>query len=414
MRIAVIVPEFPCVTQTFTYIRLGTLAAKGVKVNLFYSKQGDLSLLDSKLVKRMLVAGVEYTNLPGDRLGLVTFFKLLFSRSILRNLTNATKYFCKLLQSHPVRKAGSALLRFAPILFWHPDLIHIETSYLLHGMLKSLEGMEKPVLISLRGADVDEKPAESKIWRDFFTTTQNRPLVHFHCVSEHIRETAVGLGVPKEKCITIYSGIIHEIDEQDIISSIPELEISKIITVARLSREKGIDLALQAISHLHESGLMIPYNIIGDGPERESLENQVKQLKLQDHVFFGGAKNNDWVRDYLSDNSSNSIYLQPSRFEAFGLSILEALFSGLPVVTTNVGGIPEIIRDGITGLLCEPDNPVSIAEKIKQLMQNKELREKIRSKGYEVATNEFSEDAEAEKFINLFTRLISKQSFIKK
>ena len=126
---------------------------------------------------------------------------------------------------------------------------------------------------------------------------------------------------------------------------------------------------------------MIPYNIIGDGPERESLENQVKQLKLQDHVFFGGAKNNDWVRDYLSDNSSNSIYLQPSRFEAFGLSILEALFSGLPVVTTNVGGIPEIIRDGITGLLCEPDNPVSIAEKIKQLMQNKELREKIRSKG---------------------------------
>ena len=191
MRIAVIVPEFPGITQTFTYIRLGSLAEKGIQVKLFYSKEGDFSLLDSKLIKRMNIAGVESTKLPGDRLSLASFIKLLFTGRILENLRISAKYFNKQTQVNSIKKAGSSLLRFAPILFWQPDVIHVEASYLIHGMLNSLEGINVPILISLRGADVDEKPLTSKTWRDFYSATADHPLIHFHCVSEYIRKKAI-------------------------------------------------------------------------------------------------------------------------------------------------------------------------------------------------------------------------------
>lgn len=410
MKIAVIVPEFPGITQTFTYIRLGSLAEKGIQVKLFYSKEGDVSLLDSKLVNRMELAGVESAKLPGDRLSLWAFFKLVFTRKIFENLCVSVKYFYKQRQNVSIKKAASSLLRFAPILFWRPDVIHIETSYLIHGMLNALEGMGIPILISLRGADVDEKPLTSKPWRDFYSTTRDRPLIFFHCVSEHIRSKAIELGVPQEKCETIYLGVTKEgINEENHIN-LADDKVTKIITVARLSHEKGVDLAIQAINVLHKLGFQIQYTIIGDGPARIDLEKTVRDFNLDEYIDFGGAKTNDWVRSYLVENSDNSIYLQPSRFEAFATTILEALFSGLPVVTTNVGGNPEIIKNGITGVLCKPDDPISMAENIKKLILDSELRQRVRINGCNFATKEFTADAEAEKFIKLFSQLINKNS----
>lgn len=410
MRIAVIVPEFPGITQTFTYIRLGSLAERGIHVKLFYSKEGDLSLLDSKLVKRMKIAGVESTKLPGDRLSLSTFFKLVITRKMFENLCISTKYLYKQNQVNSIRKAGSSLLRFAPLLFWQPDVIHIETSYLIHGMLNALEGMGTPILISLRGADVDEKPLTSTTWRSFYSTSMDRPLIFFHCVSEHIRRKAIELGVPQEKCETIHLGVTKKGIEEENYPNLADDKVTKIITVARLSHEKGVELAIQAINYLHKEGFQIQYNIIGDGPERSDLEKTVQDLNLGDYVIFWGAKTNDWVRNYLFENSGNSIYLQPSRFEAFATAILEAMFSGLPVVVTNVGGNPEIVSDGISGLLCKPDDPISMAENIENLMLDGELRQRVRIYGYNFATKEFSADAEAEKFMKLFSQLINKNN----
>lgn len=406
MRIAVLVPEFPALTQTFTYIRLGKLAEKGICINLFYSNPGDFSLLETSLIKRMTNAGVVLTKLPGDRLSVKEFFRLLLKGNIKINLELSLKFLKKIRYKASIRESLSALFRFAPLIFWQPQIIHIETSYLVHGMLRALEASQKPILISLRGADVDEKPITSEIWRDFYSSTQDRPLLFFHCVSEYIRTKAVRLGIPKEKCITIYSGVNLEPREQDITSFDPASQITKVITVSRLSHEKGIDLALEAMSHLRESGLTIQYNIIGDGPERLNLESQAEERKFHDCVIFWGAQTNDWVRAFLFDNSNNSIYLQPSRFEAFGLSILEASFSSLPIVATNVGGIPEIISDEETGLLCEPNDPALMAVKIKKLIDDDYLRQIVRHNGYILATENFTDQIEAENFINLYSQLI--------
>jgi len=408
LKIAVIVSTFPGVTQTFTYIRLGTLARKNIAVKLYYLKQGDFKLYDSVLIKRMRNAEVEWSKLPEERLSIPDFLKFIFSGKWLNNVLFSIKYLIDMFQECSIRRAVSSLLRFAPLIFWQPDLIHVETSYLIHGMMHSLEGMKKPILISLRGADVDEKPLESEKWRDFYRTSKDHPLVFFHSVSDHVRKKAMILGVPPEKCETIHLGL--EKNQKNVCEvQSGEDKLSKVITIARLSYEKGVDLAIRAIGILRQRDSSIIYEIIGDGNQRSNLEDLANTLGLDKHVKFLGAKPNDWVRDYLEANQCNAVYLQPSRFEAFATAILEAMFSGLPVVATHVGGNPEIIIHGVTGLLCKPDDSISMADNLHKMLFDKRFRLKVQHEGYNYSTSQFTSEIEAEKFITLFTRLTTKR-----
>ena len=188
MRIAVLVPEFPAITQTFTYTRLGTLSEKGVHVSLFYAKPGDFSLCETKLIERMSFTGVEYFNLPSERLGFVGFLKLWCNTNFFKKSQLLVKYFLSALNLDNFKNSLSYILRFAPLIFWQPDVIHIESSYLAFGIMNALEPMRTPIIISLRGADVDEKPLLSRRWVDFYKDSINHPLIYFHCVSEHIRK----------------------------------------------------------------------------------------------------------------------------------------------------------------------------------------------------------------------------------
>lgn len=405
LKIAVVVPEFPAVTQTFTYTRIGTLAEQGVNINLFYSREGNFSLLETKLIKKMLNAGVKYSNLPSKPIGIIEFITIIFRNNFIQNILSSINFLKRSIKKSSLRNSLSSLLRFAPLLFWQPEVIHIETSYMVHGMLKSLESINVPIVISLRGADVDEKPLLSKKWINFFDSSKDHPLVFFHCVSGHIRNKAIVLGIPPDNSKTIYHGI-SDIEKKNIqpLTSVGD-EIEKIISVARLSPEKGIDCAINTLKILHRSNYLLRLEIIGDGPEKEHLRELVKKLNLENYVIFWGSRENDWVREFLYKNANKSIYLQPSKREAFGMSILEAMFFGLPIVASKIGGIPEQINDGINGLLCETENTFSMAEKIIQLLNDDKLRHNLQNNAYRISRQEFSDSIEAANFITYLYQL---------
>lgn len=405
IKVAVITPAFPIGVHTFTYMRVGTLAEKGFQLKLFYSEPGDFSLIETKLIKRMLDAGVKYELLPGEHIGLVEFARHLFKGNIWSNMLACCRYVRCALENSNLRNSISKLLRFAPLLFYGPDIIHIETSFLVHGMLEGLAWINVPVVISLRGSDVDRRPLESEKWVNFYKKSNIYPKIYFHCVSEHIKRKAIELGVSEEKCKVIYQGI--NVDDADSKIIVPEesSEITKIIVVARLDPEKGVDLAIQSLAILHKWNIRLPMEIIGSGSKEDELKELIDQLGLQKFVTLWGFKENSWVRDYLAQNANNAIYLQPSRNEAFGQSIIEAMAAGLPIVATKVGGIPEIIKDQENGLLCEPRNPNSIAEKILLLSNDYQLRYKLKKNAILTAADHFSENSEADCFIEYFNHL---------
>jgi glycosyltransferase involved in cell wall biosynthesis len=173
-----------------------------------------------------------------------------------------------------------------------------------------------------------------------------------------------------------------------------------------LSPEKGVDVAIRAVGALRDRGIPVYLHIIGYGPLEEELCSLTNELGLQGQVHFYGVQTNDWVKSFLVEHCDTHLYVQPSRREALGQSILEAMAAGLPVVAARVGGIPELITDGGTGLLFEVESTNSLVDCIIRLMNNPQLANQLGSKAKEVALEYFTVSRECASFTEWYTQLI--------
>jgi len=152
-----------------------------------------------------------------------------------------------------------------------------------------------------------------------------------------------------------------------------KINTNKIIflSASRLDREKRVDVLLEALSMLKDK-IDFQFIITGRGIDKENLEKVTLEKNLTDRVVF-----TDFVPDSELENlySLSDIFLTASEVELQGLSIMEAMASGLPVVAANSMAIPELVKDGINGYLFEPGNATDASEKILQLASDKKLRE---------------------------------------
>lgn len=140
-----------------------------------------------------------------------------------------------------------------------------------------------------------------------------------------------------------------------------------IVSVGRVSYEKGMDIAVHACEKLVKDGFQnICWWIIGDGPAMKEVRKTVAQTNMEDHIILPGMKENPYPYIRQAD-----LYVQPSRFEGYPMTILEALIIGQPVISTDNNGAKEIIENGCTGLLC-PIDIQQIAKTIEELMENNE------------------------------------------
>ncbi|MEK7176313.1 MAG: glycosyltransferase family 4 protein, partial [Patescibacteria group bacterium] len=124
------------------------------------------------------------------------------------------------------------------------------------------------------------------------------------------------------------------------------------------------------------------------------LNFQVTSYKLQNKVVFVGFVPPEKLPEYLW---ASDIFVRPSLSEGLGNSFIEAMAAGLPIIGTPVGGIPDFLKDGETGLFCEPNNPQNIAEKVKLLLVDNSLRQKIIANGQKLVAEKYDWDLIAEK-----------------
>lgn len=139
-----------------------------------------------------------------------------------------------------------------------------------------------------------------------------------------------------------------------------------ILILCRLSFEKGVDTAIEAFSLLKKRGSDAQLLIAGEGTERPYLEHLVNQLSLQNCVEFTGALTRNEVP--LAINRATFV-IMPSHFEAFGLSALESMLMNRPVIASKVGGLPEFISHGQTGLLIPTQDPLSLCNAMEFLLK---------------------------------------------
>ncbi len=142
--------------------------------------------------------------------------------------------------------------------------------------------------------------------------------------------------------------------------------------------------------------------ILGSGPEEQNLKNLASELGVADKVDFLGHVEPDEVPSYLLQST---IFARASRSEGLGNSFLEAMAAGLPVIGTNVGGIPDFLRDGETGLFVKVDDPKDLAEKLDRLSRDRNLREKLIANGKRLVSEKYTWDIIAAKMRNIFKKL---------
>lgn len=145
--------------------------------------------------------------------------------------------------------------------------------------------------------------------------------------------------------------------------------------------------------------------LVGDGPDQDQCRELVHELQLGDRVRFLGER--DALPELLAPASA---LVLASSEESFGLSALEAMACGTPVVATRVGGLPEVVEDGVTGLLADPDNLEQYAEKLKMLMTHPTLAQDMGHAARNVALERYSRGTVVEHYENLYRSLLDHRS----
>jgi colanic acid/amylovoran biosynthesis glycosyltransferase len=187
----------------------------------------------------------------------------------------------------------------------------------------------------------------------------------------------------------IYNGLDLAEFSRTEFSSTPPL----IIAVGRLIAKKGFGDLIRACALLAERSRSFRCEIIGEGPLESELREHMDRLGLQRHVIFAGSKPQSQLRQRLT---AANIFVLPSMIDPDGgmdnlpTVIMEAMATGLPVVSTNVGGIPEMVIEDETGFLVPPNNPLALAEAIEKLINDHSLAKRLGTCGYERAQRLFS------------------------
>jgi len=172
-----------------------------------------------------------------------------------------------------------------------------------------------------------------------------------------------------------------------------------LLAAARLSPVKGIDVLIRALRLARDAGHDVDLILAGAGPEELALRQLARDCGVEQSVRFWGSAS----RAELAGLLHGCVLLaQPSRAEGFGIAALEAMVCGRAVVASRAGGLPELVRDGETGLLVPPDDPAALSAAIAALLSEPARRADLGRRGRERALSEFTWSAVAGRYLNAY------------
>lgn len=206
----------------------------------------------------------------------------------------------------------------------------------------------------------------------------------------------------RERSVAVPNGI--DVAEFSNAHHEPQVVAPYILCVAAHKEAKGVDVLLRAMALLGGRGDDTPLVLAGDGPLRTDLEQLTKRLGIEDVVRFAGFQELGALLELLQ---RCTLVVLPSRAESFGISILEAMAVGKPVVATRVGGIPEIVTEGETGLLVPPEDEEALCAAMHGLLRDRGLRAKLAQTGRACVVEHFTADRMADRYESVLGAALS-------
>jgi glycosyltransferase involved in cell wall biosynthesis len=182
-------------------------------------------------------------------------------------------------------------------------------------------------------------------------------------------------------------------------------EIFQILSIGYLIERKGFEYLIRAVNEIVKNKYNVKLDIVGSGPRETQIRKLIKELKLEDRIRIVSNLSDD---ELLKTYNSSDLFVLPSiidsqgNTEGLGVVLLEAMACGIPVLGSNIGGIPDIIQDGETGLLVPQKDIVGISQSIIELIENEEMRKKLAINGYNKAKDCFSWEKISKSYLEIY------------
>jgi glycosyltransferase involved in cell wall biosynthesis len=267
-----------------------------------------------------------------------------------------------------------------------PDVIHAHDP---HGVamasvaLSMSNGHQAPALVVARRVDF-------RLKRNSFSRWKYRQVDLFIASSEAIRQILIRDGVEAERVVTVHEGIdVERMAHLEAANVRAEFFLPHgapvIGNVAALVPHKGQRHLVEAMSLVIRDVPDARLVILGEGELRAELEHQVRHLHLEHHVVMPGFR-----PDVMALIKGVDLFVMSSETEGLGTSLLDAMAASKACIGTRVGGIPEVVEDGTTGLLVPPHDPSALAEAMVKLLRDPEMRDRMGRAGLARVTSDFS------------------------
>lgn len=305
------------------------------------------------------------------------------------------------IEAFPLRSFGHLstvpqLFRFAS--WCHRERLQIVQTADYYGNVFGLIGAALagvPIRIGGRRGLGDVRAARQLRLQRLAYRTAHRIVANSRAAADRLRLE----NVPADRIVVVPNGVDGRLPPRK-----PKKRPWVILTVARLRSEKTVDVAVEAMARLPAGHKAVELWIAGDGPERARLQALVSERQLADRVSFLGHRED--VPELLRQADA---FVLSSRTEGSPNALLEAMAAGLPCVATNVGGVPELIEHGRTGLLVPPDDPDTLARALAGLLSVPE-RAVAMGDAARAATADFSFDRMARRFEAIYEQELARLS----
>ncbi|MFL5492421.1 MAG: glycosyltransferase family 4 protein [Gemmatimonadales bacterium] len=180
----------------------------------------------------------------------------------------------------------------------------------------------------------------------------------------------------------------------------PKAVPPRILYAGNLLPSKGVDLLLAAAATLKGRGVQYELKILGEGPAQQSLRSQADRLGISNHIIWSSFVPQERMPQ---EYGASTVTVLPTRgrAEGLGLTLVEALLAGSSVVGTRAGGIPEVVHDGVTGLLAAED-PIDLANQLERMLNDQTLRARLTRAGRDHVLQTYSPEPAIERFLQLY------------
>ncbi len=375
---------------TFLNRLVDGLAREGVHITISSSKR--------RVIDRFPKGKVEWLWAPSwHGSGLVRILRMLLM--LIKGLpSKRLTWLRQLIKSRETtRDKLAALHRYLAFLRGEWDVIYFSWNSTAISYMRLFD-LGIPVVISCRGSQINIRPQRQGQARYVNLLKQTlKKAAAVHCVSKDILANAVGLGLDPEKAVVIRPAV-----DPAVFSLTTEHYQNgpiRLITIGSLVWNKGYEYLLMAVKLLKDRGIISELHIIGKGAERSRILFTAQDLDISSQVVLHGKLPPTEVIQQLQQSD---IFVLSSLSEGISNAVLEAMSCGLPVVTTDCGGMREAVRDGVEGFVVPVRDPESMAEALQKLALDADLRKQMGRAGRARVLAEFNSQSQIEGFVKLF------------